>query len=64
MIERYSRPAMRAVWTEENKFNAYLKVEILADEAWSELGRIPREDVAKIAANARFDINRIKEIEE
>lgn len=64
MIERYSRPEMRAIWSEENKFNAYLKVEILADEAWCELGRIPREDVEKIAANARFDIKRIQEIEQ
>ncbi len=55
---------MRAIWSEENKFNAYLKVEILADEAWSELGRIPKEDVARIAANARFDVKRIKEIEQ
>lgn len=54
---------MRDIWTEENKFNAYLKVEILANEAWSELGRIPREDVARIAANARFTVDRIKEIE-
>lgn len=55
---------MRAIWTEENKFNAYLEVEILSDEAWSELGVIPKEDVAKIRENARFDIPRIKEIEE
>ena len=64
MIERYSRPAMRAIWTEENKFDAYLKVEILSCEAWSELGVIPAEDVRKIAENARFDVARIKEIEE
>lgn len=63
MIERYSRAAMRKIWTEENKFNAYLKVEILADRAWSELGVIPKEDVDKIEANARFDIDRIYEIE-
>ena len=63
MIERYSRAQMRKVWTEENKFNAYLKVEILADCAWSELGVIPKEDVDKIEANAKFDINRIYEIE-
>ena len=64
MIERYSRPEMRAIWTEENKFNAWLKVEILACEAWSELGVIPREDVQKLWENARFDIKRIYEIEE
>lgn len=63
MIERYSRPEMRAVWTEENKFDAFLKVEILASEAWSELGRIPKDDVARIAANASFDLDRIKELE-
>ena len=55
---------MRAIWTEENKFNAYLKVEILADEAWSKLGVIPAEDVEKIAASARFDVARISEIEQ
>lgn len=63
MIERYSRAVMRKIWTEENKFNAYLKVEILADRAWSELGVIPKEDVDKIEANAKFDIARIYEIE-
>ena len=63
MIERYSREQMRKVWTEENKFNAYLKVEILSDRAWSELGVIPKEDVDKIEANAKFDIKRISEIE-
>lgn len=63
MIERYSRAQMRKIWTEENKFNAYLKVEILADRAWSELGVIPKEDVDKIEANAKFDIARIYEIE-
>ena len=64
MIERYSRPQMRAIWTEENKFDAYLKVEILSCEAWSELGVIPAEDVRKIAQNARFNVDRIHEIEE
>ncbi|MBQ9878507.1 MAG: adenylosuccinate lyase [Bacteroidales bacterium] len=64
MIERYSRPVMRAVWTEENKFAAYLEVETLSCEAWSELGVIPREDVEKIRKNASFSVPRIKEIEE
>lgn len=45
MIPRYSRPEMSAVWTEENKFGAYLKVEIEAAAAWSKLGVIPAEDV-------------------
>lgn len=54
---------MRNVWTEENKFNAYLKVELLAAEAWRELGVIPAEDIEKLNAKAGFDIDRIKEIE-
>ena len=64
MIERYSRKVMRDVWSEENKFSAYLKVEILSCEAWSKLGVIPEDDVARIRENARFDIPRIREIEE
>ncbi|MBT2687769.1 adenylosuccinate lyase [Bacillus sp. ISL-47] len=64
MIERYTRPEMGAIWTEENRFQAWLEVEILACEAWAELGDIPKEDVQKIREKASFDINRIKEIEE
>ena len=62
MIERYSRKVMRDVWTEENKFGAYLEVEILSCEAWSKLGVIPAEDVEKIRANAGFEVPRIREI--
>ena len=54
---------MRQVWTEENKFDAYLKVELLAAEAWRELGVVPAEDVEKLWAKASFNIDRIKEIE-
>ena len=64
MIERYSRKVMRDVWTEENKFSAYLEVEILSCEAWSKLGVIPEEDVARIRASAKFEVSRIREIEE
>lgn len=64
MIERYGRDAMRRVWTEQNKFDAYLRVEILAAEAWSKLGVIPEEDVKKLWDKATFNIDRIKEIEE
>ncbi|WP_153127198.1 adenylosuccinate lyase [Peribacillus tepidiphilus] len=64
MIERYTRPEMGAIWTEENRFKAWLEVEILACEAWAELGVIPKEDVKLLRENASFDINRIKEIEE
>ncbi len=63
MIERYTRPEMGAIWTEQNKYQAWLEVEILACEAWAEIGDIPKEDVAKIRENASFDVNRILEIE-
>lgn len=63
MIERYTRPEMGAIWTEENRYQAWLEVEILACEAWAELGEIPKEDVQKIRKKASFDVERIKEIE-
>lgn len=63
MIDRYTRPEMGAIWTDENRYNAWLEVEILADEAWAELGDIPKEDVQKIRDNASFDVARIVEIE-
>ena len=55
---------MRKVWTEQNKFDAYLRVEILASEAWSQLGVVPKEDVEKLWRDAKFDVNRIYEIEQ
>ncbi len=64
MIERYSRAEMRKIWTEENKFNAYLEVEILSAEAWSTLGVVPAEDIVKLREKATFNIARIHEIEE
>ncbi|WP_019243715.1 MULTISPECIES: adenylosuccinate lyase [Bacillus] len=63
MIERYTRPEMGAIWTDENRFNAWLEVEILACEAWAELGVIPKEDVKLLRENASFNIDRIFEIE-
>lgn len=63
MIERYSRQEMSNIWTDQNRYEAWLEVEILACEAWSELGYIPKEDVKKIRANAKVDVDRAKEIE-
>lgn len=63
MIERYSRQEMANIWSEENKYRAWLEVEILAAEAWSQLGVIPQDDVRLIRKNAKFDIDRILEIE-
>ncbi len=64
MLNRYSREEMRNIWTEKSKFDAYLKVEILACEAWSELGEIPKEDVQKLWDEASYNIDRIYEIEQ
>lgn len=64
MIDRYTRKEMGAIWTEENKYNAWLEVEILACEAWAELGEIPEEDVAAIRKNAAFSVDRIYELEQ
>jgi adenylosuccinate lyase len=63
MIERYSRPVMAAIWTEENKFNSWLEVELCACEAWADLGVIPAEDARKLREKASFNIERINEIE-
>ena len=64
MISRYTRPEMAKVWTEDNKYQAWLEVEILASEAWAELGIIPKDEVKNIRPNARVDAKRIQEIEQ
>ena len=61
MIERYSRTAMKKVWSDENKFDKWLQVEIAVCEAWAELGAIPKEALPKIK-KARFDQSRFEEI--
>ncbi len=61
MIERYSRPQMKKVWSDGSKFDKWLRVEIAVSEAWVELGAIPKEALTKIKA-ARFDLARIDEI--
>lgn len=64
MIARYSRPEMTEIWSEENQFQAWLEVELAACWAWSQLGKIPAEDVDALYENAGFNILRIKQIEE
>jgi len=63
MIERYTLPKMKAVWSEQNKFQKWLDIEILACEAQAQLGRIPLKDLENIKAKAGFDIVRIEQIE-
>ena len=64
MLERYTRPEMGKIWSDENKYEAWLKVEIAATNAWSELGEVPKEDAAKIAQNASFTPERVAELEQ
>ncbi|MCL0078477.1 adenylosuccinate lyase [Dehalococcoidia bacterium] len=61
MIERYSLPEMKRVWSEKNKFDKWLQVEIAVCEAWAEIGRIPKEAIPKIK-KARLDLARMDEI--
>lgn len=63
MIQRYARKEMSAIWEDQSRFDAWLKVEILAAEAWSELGVIPKEDVKLLWEKASFDIERIAQLE-
>ena len=63
MIERYTRPEMGAIWSDENKFRIWLEIELLAVEAHVELGVIPRHDYDELRAKARFSVERIAEIE-
>ncbi len=64
MIERYSLPEMKQVWSEKSKFNKWLEIEIAVCEAVQEMGEIPEAAVAKIKENASFTVDRIKEIEQ
>ena len=61
MIERYCRPEMKRVWSDENKFAKWLEVEIAVCDAWAELGVIPREIIPKIKL-ARVNLKRMEEI--
>jgi adenylosuccinate lyase len=64
MIQRYTRPEMGSIWEDQNKYAIWLEIEILACEAQSELGLIPKEDVKTIREKACFDVDAILEIEQ
>jgi adenylosuccinate lyase len=63
VIDRYSRAAMREIWSEARKFQIWLEIEILACEAMAERGQIPKADAIEIRKRARFSIPEILEIE-
>ena len=64
MIERYTRPEMGKIWNDQFKLETWLKIEILACEARSEMGFIPKDDLDTIKSKANFDLKRVLEIEE
>src|ERR671919_1475053 len=63
MIHRYTLPEMGALWSEQNKFQKWLDVELAVCEVHAEMGTIPREAVAEIRRKAAFTVERINEIE-
>jgi len=63
MIERYTRPEMGAVWTEDNKYRTWLEVELAVCQAWAEVGAIPAEAARRIQDKASFSTARIEEVE-
>ncbi|MFH0838836.1 MAG: adenylosuccinate lyase [Candidatus Omnitrophota bacterium] len=64
MIERYSLPKMKSIWSDENKFKKMLEVEVLSAEALAALGKVPKNALLVIKKKARFNIDRINQIEE
>ena len=64
MIPRYSREVMARIWSEENKFDSWLKVELAACEALADMGLIPQEAAARMVSQAKCDVECIHAIEE
>lgn len=63
MIERYTRPEMGAIWTDENRYQTWLDVELAVCEVQAEMGRIPEAELKTIRHKADFDIKRIEAVE-
>lgn len=63
MISRYTRPEMARIWSEQNQFQKWLEVEILAAEALAEMGKVPKRALSRIRRKARFNVARIRKIE-
>ena len=61
MIDRYSRPRMKSVWSDESKYSKWLLVELAACEAWTDAGVIPAEDMQKLR-RATYSIERLNEV--
>ncbi len=64
MIDRYSRPEMKSIWSEQSKFDAYLKIELLNAEALHHQGIVTKDELDALKRDASFSLSRIKEIEQ
>lgn len=63
MIQRYARPAMREIWSEQRKLEIWLRIELLASEALCAAGLVPRRDLAQMKRRAAFRLERCRELE-
>src|SRR5579884_1704132 len=63
MVPRYTRPEMGRIWSEENKYAQWLRVELAASEALADIGQVPATAARLLREHARFDVVRIQEIE-
>ena len=63
MIERYTGKEIGAIWTDQNRFQIWLDIEILACEAMHKLGHVPAADLERIRKRARFEVDRVNAIE-
>src|SRR5512136_691435 len=63
MIQRYSRPAMREIWSEQRRLEIWLQIELLAAEALCAQSLVPKQDLAQMKAKAAFNLERCKELE-
>jgi adenylosuccinate lyase len=63
MVDRYGYAEMKAIWSDEHKFETWLRVEVLSAEAWSKLGRVPALDLASLKVPIKVDPRRVAEIE-
>src|SRR5881296_2579462 len=63
MIQRYSRPRMREIWSEQRKLEIWLQIELLASEALSAQGLVPKTDFARMKERAAFTVERCRELE-
>jgi adenylosuccinate lyase len=63
LIPRYSLPGMAEIWSDQARMDNWLEIELLAVEAWADLGRVPPEDAEAVRARASFSVRRVQELE-